>query len=760
MAETGRSRILPRSLNLFGIKQMKHHNLHWIGQDLPGLTFQSEVLPAPCLRRETVTPAAARRAVVRYAAPGYCDLQLDGQAVSDAVLSPTVSIFDRRVRFLEHDITHLLRPGERQTWSAVLGNGWYNCHTSEVWHFDKASWRDWPKLWFELEIDGEVMLTSDRSWKISTGGLLFDSLRNGEHFDARREPHNWRLCGFDDSGWDRPVYVAPPGGILAPQNAPYCRIRQRLTPRQVRRDGNCITVDFGENITGWCEISVLAPEGAEFIIRYVERLDDSGSPESGHAERLAQYTLSGEFQTDHYIAAGNPDGERWHPRFTYHGFRYAVIEISDPSAELRGIEAHFIASDLTQTGDYRTDHPDFEKLRQCALRSYLGNFTGIPTDCPQREKNGWTGDALLAAESGLYFFDAAQGYIEWLETLCDSQRPNGQLAAIAPTGGWGFNGCSGPAWDSVLILLPWAIYRHTGDLDVLRRFYPAMARYLEYCTLREEDDHLLDFGLGDWCAPNRINGYVDRCFTSSAYYIFDLQTAAEIASLLNLAGDSRLWREKAEQVLRSFRARFHPAPFQWGNNTMTELGMVLEMGLAEPAEEKGTAAALAQLAARLEYRAQFGILGAKYAPRALLHHGYADAAWQIYTQGEYPGWVNWLKMGATTLLENWEGSQSWNHIMFGDFAAAAIEYFGGIRLTPEFAAGGPLSIAPCFPQGLNEFEAFCETGRGRVESRWIRKERHLALEVRLPRNCKAEIRLTGQKPILQLCTIDCYTVTL
>ncbi len=717
----------------------------WITRDLPGLTFQSEVMPAPCLRREFDCPAVFRKALVRIAAPGYCDLRLDGGRIDRSELAPTVSVFDRRVRFLEIDVTGRLVPGKRSAWSAVLGNGWYNCHTHEVWHFDKAPWRDYPKFRFELEIDGELFLASNRSWRIATGGLLFDGLRNGETYDARLEPSGWRLPGFDDSGWERAVITAPPGGILTRQTAPCCQVMRRLEPVRLDRTGNRITADFGENLTGWCRITVRAPAGTVFTIRYYERLAPDGQPEQPHAERLAQYILDGEFQTDHYTAAGVPEGESWRPRFTYHGFRYAVIELSDPAAELCAVEAQFVCSAFERTGEYRTSDENFNRLTECAVRSYLGNFTGIPTDCPQREKNGWTGDALLAAETGLFLFDAASSYSEWLETLCDSQRPSGQLPAIAPTGGWGFNGCSGPAWDSVLVLLPWSIYLHTGDRRVPEKFFPAMLRYLNYCREREEADGLLDFGLADWCAPNCIEGRVERCFSSSAYYIRDLETAAAIAGLFGEAETGRTLQQRAAAVRTALLRRFRHSAGEWGNGGMTELGMALEMDLVPEHERFQAAAALAELARQVSCQAQFGIQGARYVPRALARNGHIDTAWRFFTQHSYPGWMHWLDSGATTLLENWEGSQSWNHIMYGDFVAFAFEYLGGIRLTPGFAAGGPLRVAPCIPAELDSFQARCRTGRGEVECRWRRHGGRLEFELTLPAAVEAELTLCDRQ---------------
>ncbi len=698
----------------------KFRQARFIGRECAtGITWRSPVLPAPYFRKEFEISSIPRSAQIRFCGLGYGELYLDGEKLGDAVLSPVVSIYDRHTGFLRFDVTTKLTRG-RHTLAARLGNGWYNTHTADVWHFDKAAWRDAPKMWLELEVDGSVLLASDETWKAASGGIQFDGLRNGEHFDATKEPDGWMLNGFDDSGWESAYLVAPPGGILEEQTAPPCRVVRRIDAVSVTEHEGEIIADFGENLTGWCEIAVEADPGTEFIIRYWEAAGPDGRPESPELNHLTDFVLSGEFQTDHYIAAGK-GVEIWHPRFTYHGFRYALISRKGTGV-LRKVTAEFIASDMRRIGEYQCSSHDFMQLTACALRSYQGNFTGIPTDCPHREKNGWTGDAQLAAATGLFFFDAAANYIHWLDMICDTQRPNGQLASIVPNGGsWGFNCASGPLWDCALVHIPYEIYLHTGDETVLQRYYPNMLRYFEYLRSRTLHDGTINFGLADWCAPGNVGGNVDCRFASTVYYSHIMEIAGRIAALLNLPEDRRLLMERAAEVKKALRRVFHPAPECWGGNTPTELALALEFEMTEDeTEQKLAAAKLAQMCAAQNFTAQFGIIGAKYVPRALAAHGYIDYAWNLFTQPEYPGWVQWLRRGATTLWETWEGSSSRNHIMFGDFPAFAFEYLGGIRLDERFAAAGELKIAPLYPAGLGRFAASLQTPHGVIKVEWHR----------------------------------------
>ena len=684
-----------------------------------GNTWRSPVLPAPCFRREFDISVRPETAQIRFCGLGYGELYLDGEKLGDAVLAPTVSVYDKHCGFLRFDVTARLTRG-RHTLAACLGNGWYNPHTAEVWHFDKVSWRDAPKMWLELEIDGAVILTSDETWKVGTGGILFDGLRNGETFDAAQEPYGWMCNGFDDSAWETAYLVAPPGGILEEQTAPPCRAIRRIKPVSVTEHDGLIIADFGENLTGWCEIAVEADRGTEFTIQYWETNAPDGAPEPPENNHLSDFVLSGEFQTDRYIAAGK-GLETWHPRFTYHGFRYAVITRKG-AGSLQNISADFIASDMNRIGEYQCSNREFMQLTECALRSYQGNFTGIPTDCPHREKNGWTGDAQLAAATGLYFFDAAANYRHWLDIIRDTQRPNGQLSSIAPNGGsWGFNCASGPLWDCALVYIPYEIYLHTGDKKLLRRYYPNMLRYFEYLQSRTLRNGMINFGLADWCAPGKVGGYVDCRFASTVYYSRMLAVAGRIAAILELPEDARALSAQSGKVKNALRQEFHSSPESWGSNTPTELALALEFAMTDGEYEREmTASRLAQMISDGNFTAQFGIIGAKYVPRALAAGGYIDHAWKLLTQPEYPGWVQWLRRGATTLWETWEGTSSRNHIMFGDFPAFAFEYLGGIRLDEHFAATGELRVRPVYPAGLEYFTASLQTPYGAVKVKWKR----------------------------------------
>ena len=512
-------------------------NAFWISAGGMLNDWRAEVLPAPYFRREF--DFRGGKVCRRYLCGlGYHELRLNGKKVGDFELAPAPTNYDAHAGYLVYDLSGLLENG-RNTIGVILGNGLYNCHTADVWHFDKATWRDYPKLLLELVVDGETVLASDDSWHVTSDGpITFDGLRNGEHYDARREFPDWDLPGFDDSAWRRAAIVPGPGGVLFEQTAPPCRVKT-LFPMCRLESG---TWDAGQNIAGRAELVVKGTPGSTVKIQYGDVLNPDGSL---YLDDIGRFVGSGEFQTERYTLKGE-GVETWHSRFTYHGFRYAVVEITG-EAEILSLTAQAIHSDLREIGGFSCSSPDMNALEHCTRWSFLNNFVGIPTDCPHREKNGWTNDTQLASDTGLFHFDLTEAYREWLGTLRDCQRPSGQLPGIAPASGWGYNWGAGPAWDAAFFVIPAAIYLYTGRTEFFRTHFDAMLRYLEYAADRSSGD-LADYGLGDW-------NHVDNSriappeLTSSCYIFHCNKLAARFARILGRTADAVMLEARAGRHL-------------------------------------------------------------------------------------------------------------------------------------------------------------------------------------------------------------------
>ena len=703
---------------------MDFNHVKWIGSGVTG--------GAPHFRAEFQLSALSP-AVLLISGVGFYELYLNGRRVGDQVLDPIVTVYDRRVRFVRHDVTEHLKPG-LNTVGVILGTGWFNCPAKDVWNFDHATWLDKCKFALKLYIGGELRLTtSARNWLCTASGpITFDSLRNGEYYDARLELPGWCENGFDASGWESPLELAPPGGILEEQTSPPCKVMRRIEPVTLTKlpDG-AIIADFGVNLTGWCRIRVRGRAGQAVELRYGERLFADGHVDKEH---IGKFVLSGENQFDRYILKGG-GAEEWAPRFTFHGFQYCQI---DTDAELEAVTAEFVYTSFAQIGSVESSAAEFNQLLQATGETYRGNFVGIPSDCPHREKNGWTGDTQLACETGLCCFDAATSLEQWLDTLADCQRPSGQLPGIAPTSGWGYNWGSGPAWDAALFVIPETIYLYTGRRRAFETHFGAMLRYLDYAFDRATDD-LVCFGLGDWnhVDPARM---APAELTDSFYLYCCTRLAAKFARRLNRPVAAEL-EARAARVRDAVNRRYYNGDGSYAHDEMTSLGGALFHGVAPETERAVIAARLDRIVREHRYIPDFGILGSKAVPRALADAGYVETAYRMFTQPEYPGWIHWLRQGATTLWGNWHGEASRNHIMFGDVAAWSFRYLGGLAPDEDAPGFSKVTLRPNPVPQLEFFNMCHETPRGRIEVRWTNRDGEFRVDAKAPEGVECKLEL-------------------
>ncbi len=712
-------------------------NAKWVGAGFTHVSFKAAAKPAPFFRKSFSFAGKGKKAEVFFCGLGWSELYLNGKKVGDSVLDPVVTQYDRRSRYVRYDVTKLLKKGEN-VFGVILGNGWYDCSTNEVWHFDKASWLDYPKFIFELELDGKPALLSDASWKClrEEGPIRFNELRNGEFYDARKEPGDWSAPGFKETGWGASVIVPGPGGILTEQTMPPCKVMARISPAAVYKsfDGAKI-YDIGQNITGWAHIRVKGAAGAEIKLRYAEKI--SAYKDQILQDNISSYIKSGETQTDRYTLKGGA-AEEWEPRFTYHGFRYVEVSVTG-EAEILGLEGCLVHTAFRSLTEFKSSDAILDKLFECTRWSFIDNFTGIPTDCPHREKNGWTGDALLAAETGLFMFDMASSYHDWVQTIADAQRPNGQLPGIVPTTGWGYNWGSGPAWDSAFILIPWYVYLYSGETRILEENYEKMKRYIEFLgTLAT--DHIVSFGLGDWCHVD-ISRITDVRVTSTGYYYADTVVMMKCAELLGHKDDAKAFRTLASEIKDVFNKTFYHGDGVYAKGEMTALACALYQGLCPEKECAKTAAKLNEVVLANGCRTDFGILGAKYVPRALADYGYAETAYRLITQPAFPGWVDWINHGATTLWEAWGGGSSLNHIMFGDIAAWMMQYLAGIVPDERHPGFSGLTIRPFAPEGLDSLSVSYSVPAGKVKVNWKKENGRFRLDLTVPKGIPCRVCL-------------------
>ena len=663
--------------------------------------------PAPILFRKFALEVKPTNAVFAVVVAGWCEVYVNGEKAGRDVLSPVTCQPDKRLSSVAHDVTSFLKKGENIV-EVLLGNGWFNSFTKDVWGFSSAPWLGAPKVRGELVADGKTLLVTDGSWTVCDSPIVFNALRNGEYYDARCEGGRANVRAVK-------VEVAPYMAV-SPEDAVPCRVFDPILPVRSFPAGNGGTIyDFGSNRTGWCEIEVVGEAGAKVTIDYDECLTPTNTLLGNIGIYIRKNNDPRPAQHDEYTLGGKEGGERWHPRFTYHGFRYAQVR-TEGNVELKSIKSVFVHSDFDSVGSFRISDSIFGKLQDATRRSYLSNFTGIPTDCPHREKNGWTGDAQLAMETGLWNFGAKAGYIHFLRMMIDAQKPDGKVPCILPcTEKFGYGWGSGPAWDAILFEIPWQIYRFYGDDVPAREAYTAMKKYLSFIGGKAREDGLVKHGLGDWCAPKGIK--VAPVLPTDSAYVYEFNRRVSFwAERFGESDFAAECRKKAAKIKASFNKEFYKGGGVYAESELTSLAAPLYFkGLCVNGEERKVVGEMLRRLREDGHKAKFGILGAKWIPRVLADYGYIDDAWRIFTQPDAPGWAIWMKDNDTLLESFYDRAGgtpvSHNHIMFGDLSAWAYEYIAGIKIDePGFAK---FHAKPHLPDGVESFEAEYKTPCGR-----------------------------------------------
>ena len=732
-----------------GLLNPEDWHAQWIaGARIPSDPYGAS-FAAPMLRTSFDIGKKITEARVYVCGLGYYELEINGERVGDQVLAPAFTRYDRSACYQIFDVTAHLHGGDNAI-AAMLGNGWYNCQTKEVWNFHEAPWRGQPKLLCQLRIcfdDGsEQLVCTGSGWRVwNSGPVVFDSLRNGETNDARREIGGWSLAGFDDSGWEPAIVVPGPGGVMRSQQMTPIRVTATLKPVSVKKNREGVWVfDLGQNISGWIRLHVEGAPGTEVTMRYGEKLSEDGGVDQSNID---VFIKSGDTQTDRYILSG-AGSETWEPRFTYHGFQYVEISGFPGEPILASVEGRVVHTDFAARGGFTSSNELLNKIQNAARWSTLGNYHGIPTDCPQREKNGWTGDAQVSAEQVLLNFDPMTAYHKWMADFRDVQRPSGQLPGIVPTGGWGFLWGCGPAWDIAAVLIPWYLYVYCGDVTILEDQYDSIKSYIDFLATMAVDS-IVGFGLGDWCPPE--GGPDDhKCptaVTDTAYYYVGASVLSKIAFLLGRNSDGERYGLIAEKIRDAFRDKFvRGANGEVEGNSQTSLACALYQGMINDDEIPAILRSLEAAVEQTDRHIDCGILGTKYLLHTLTEYGRADLAYDIATQEDFPSWGYWLKQGATTLWERWKGDPSRNHHMYSDVSAWFYKGLAGINPDPGCSGFKHIIFKPNPVSELRFAKAWHRSLYGRIECGWAQNEEGLELKVVVPPNTRATISFPTDDP--------------
>ena len=744
--------------------------------------------PTQLLRRTFETHETVTHATLRMTARGLYQTFIDGAPVTDAVLLPGFTSYHKDLRYQEFDVTELLaEPGEH-VWAAELADGWWAGRVAV--QGQSAQWGDRLQMLGELELtyaDGtrEVVAT-DGSFVSATGSRVYADIQIGEKRDLRLEQEGWQLTKFDDAGW-MPVSVmdeVPGEGdlLILPQEAPLARVQAKLTPSAWWREGDAIVVDFGQVIAGRVALDCMLGEGQELVIRHAEALD-------GEGHFFENIVGRNKDQRDSFVGRGCH--EHLEPAFTFHGFRYVRIEgwndavqgPFDPSC----IEAHAIWASMERTGRLVTSDARLNRLLENVLWSARGNLINVPTDCPQRERMGWVGDALIFAPTAAFLYDVDAPMQQWLASVRADQLDDGQILDYSPApraimGSAEFLGAlSSAGWGDAIVEVPWTLWQRYGNLDALKENYAAMCAWHDFCGASAagevpavpggdlppakagDDRYIWDtkFHYGDWMFPSYMMGAdapgpvatakATAALCATAYLAHTSDVLAQVAGLLGDSARVQECRAYAASVRRAFRTRFVRGGGLLDREFQGCYVLALAFDLLPKDERQAAADHLAHMVRDNGGHLDVGFLGMPYLLDVLCTWGHDDTAEALLFQDGCPSWLYEVDHGATTIWESWAniapdgtvGTYSFNHYSFGCVMDWIVRYVGG--LVPAAPGYEEVLIAPHPLGDLRFCHTNYESAHGQIAVDWNRTENGcLRVEVELPAGIHARVRLPGR----------------
>lgn len=708
---------------------------------------------APYFRRNFFVKSQVKKARLCVTGLGFYEVYVNGKNITKGFLAPYRSNLNHYVYYDQYEIAEELVIGTNVI-ACVVGNGWQNAIGGYIWDFDRASWRGACKVAFELIViyeDGtEDNIESDALTKTADSPIIFNDLHYGEYYDARREIPGWNLPDYDDSNWDFAEEAPTPAGELKICEAEPIVAAGEMKPVSVTAYEDGFIYDFGVNHAGLCRLKIRGEEGQKILLQHFEAII-GGKPYF----KNFRYYPEQRFQEDEYICSGK-GVETYMPHFTYHGFRYVYVTgITKEQATEELLTYVMLHSDISTRGYFHCDNEVINKIQEATVRSDISNFHYFPTDCPQREKNGWTADASLSAEQLLLNLTPEVSFREWMRNIYKALDQEGQLPGIVPTGGWGYlvpNGLpwNGPAWDSVIVNLPYYTYVYRGDKEILEEAAIPIMRYVTYLYSKINERDLFEFGLGDWCQPNRKSEgdhATPLVVTDSIVTADNLWKAMEIYDALGMLEQKAYvgaLYTRLRTAIRKELIDMETASVFGGTQTGQAIAIAYRMF-----EEEEIPKAVEELVRRIQEKDNFmdtGVIGARVIFRVLAEYGYADLALHMISRPEHPSYGNIIARGATTLWEGfWKDNTckilSMNHHFWGDVSAWFYTYLAGMRINPTGKNVQEVLISPCFVKEVNAVEALHKLPNGHVHVKWERNEGKIILQVSAPECVKVRINL-------------------
>ena len=685
-------------------------------------------------------------------AVGVFAMRLNGKPVTDNVLEPGESAYDKHVLYSTYDVTSLLVEG-RNTLLAQVAGGIANMSKMPD-RFVKpelasnAATTSLRALLYVRYDDGtEQCVPTDAEWGTHASPTTGSNWYGGEDYDARLLPDDVYAPGYDVSAWERcqevqPTFCAPsvsantlPIGQMQAREYEPLRVVESWPAVSVTRNaaGNYL-VDFGQTFAGPYAFPLKAPAGTKITL-YDSELQENGACKF---EYMYQPNGASNATLDTYVFRGDEDGETWGPEFMYHGFRYLEVSGLDEAPAPACFVAKRIRCTMDVAGSFHTSNTLLNDIHSICYRGMESQLYNTVTDCPHREKLGWLDVPNMMYQSLSYNFDVKSLLSKVVMDAFDSQGANHYVPSTVPHFMRAYD--DDLNWGGAAITIPWRHYKMYGDTELMTRYYDQMKSLIDYYSSLADNHIIRDYSaLSDW--GQETSGLAQPTstpFTLTCTYYYLLNAMSEVAKALGHPTDAERWTAEAAEVKKAFNARFFSnGVYEHGNQA--NYGMALYYGLVDDADVPAVAQALAKAVKESGYCIKTGEIGLRPTLMSLAEHGYNDVVYRMANKTTYPSYGYWVKQGATTSLEYWDMSLSQNHCMMDHIEEWFYAQLGGI----SDAGGGyeTIRVAPWIPADMAEADVATMTPRGRVSVAWQRTSQATTYRLSVPAGATALVTL-------------------
>lgn len=767
-----------------GKLSMSDWSAQWIGFNTNSLAQLGKyhLPPSPYFRKQEVLSKPVEKARLYVSSLGLHEFYINGRRIGDDYFSTGWTDYDKRVYYNVYDVTEDLTSGEN-VFGALLSSGWYAGYlgyallvgSPKVNHF----YGEFPLLKAQIDVEytdgSRQSFVTDESWKASTGALVESDILQGETYDAREELLGWEQPGYNMSDWKEVETVLEDDISADLQIYPGepVRVIQELPVEEISsvEEGKYI-VDFGQNFAGGVRLHVKGNRGDSIILRFGEMLYPDG--------KLVTENLREARAIDTYILKGDPEGEIWSPKFTYHGFQFVEISGLKEKPEKDVLTGLVMTSDLEDVGDFHTDNDLINQLYSNIKWTQWANYFDIPTDCPQRdERQGWTCDAQIYIGSAKFNNDISAFYKKWIRDLNDAQWDNGAYPIYAPMPQENqvalirASDSYSPLWSDAGIICPYEIYATYGDTRIIEESMPYMVRYMDFLKEKSEGLYVLKEdsfyeieprgGFGDWLA---VGDQTSPDLLASIYYFYNAKLMTEMCEAVGDTEGKERYQMEAENIRQAFKEHyisedgsFHideaaykdypiDAGRKFSGHTQSAYANALYFEILEKEDALRAGQLLRQLVTESDDKLTTGFLGFKPLFPALSESGSSDKAFSLFLSTEYPSLGYSVANGATSIWERWDSytkdkgfvhnaaMNSFSHYAFGAVNEWMFESVAGIKR--KGIGYSSFEIKPEIPNsGISSVESKYRSIAGEIKSNWKIMGRELEQTIQIPVNTTA-----------------------